>query len=192
MVTTEKINLEAYLELEKKTGERYEWIDGEVKAMAGTTIEHELIVKKLIRLLDECLEEKGCTLVSGQMKMYSPHCQKAFLYPDIHIYCGDLQKEKMPQGAYALVNPSFVIEVLSKDTRNYDRGDKFDCYRKMDSLKSYLMIESQLDSHEPVVHLRTWNGDKNYREDTLGLGEVIDVLDCPLEVKQVFDIKRSS
>ena len=132
MIVTEKISIEDYQQLEKDSGERYEYIGGEVRLMAGTTLEHEMIVTKLIRLLAECLEEKGCTLVTGQMKLYTPHYDKAFLYPDIHIYCGKVKKQKMPQGAYALVNPNFIIEVLSKENRNYDPvstagGDKPAC-----------------------------------------------------------------
>ena len=187
MFTTEKISIEDYLQLEKDSGERYEYIGGEVRMMAGTTLEQEVIVKKLIRLLDACLEEKGCTLVTGQMKLYTPHCEKAFLYPDIHIYCGEIKKQKMPQGAYALVNPTFIIEVLSGENRNYDRGDKFDCYRRIDSLQYYVIIESDLERHDPAMYVRTWEGNRAFEEQTLGLPDTLDVLGCSIKGEAVYD-----
>ena len=186
MIVTEKLSIEDYQQLEEQTGERYEYLGGEVHMMAGTTLEHELIIKRLIHLLDICLEEKGCTLVTGQMKLYTPHCDTAFLYPDIHIYCGEIKKKKMRQGAYALVGPSLIIEVLSQDRRNYDRGDKFDCYRQIESLQSYVMIESKLDTHDPAIYVRTWEGDKQFQERTLGLEDSLDILGCSITGQEIY------
>ena len=187
MITTEQLSIEQYLELEEQTGERHEYIGGEVRMMAGTTLEHEMIVNNLIRLLTLCLREKGCTLVSGQMRLYTPHCDKAFLFPDIHIYCGGIKKEKMPQGAYALVNPSFIIEVLSQDRRNYDRGDKFDCYRQINSLQSYVLIESKLETHDPAIYVRTWEGDRQFQEERLDLSDTLDVLGCSVSCQEIYN-----
>ena len=186
MIVTEKISIEDYQQLEKDSGERYEYIGGEVRMMAGTTLEHEIIVKRLIRLLDVCLEEKGCTLVTGQMKLYTPHCDKAFLYPDIHIYCGEIKKQKMPQGAYALVNPTFIIEVLSRENRNYDRGDKFDCYRQISSLQGYVLIESDLEGHQPAIYVRTWEGKQAFKEQTLAFQDTLDILGCSIKGEAIY------
>lgn len=189
MIATEqkRISIEEYLELEEQTGERYEYLGGEVRMMAGTELEHEMIVNRLIRLLSECLEQKGCTLISGQMKLYTPHCDKAFLYPDIHIYCGKIKKEKMPQGSYALVNPSLIIEVLSQDRRNYDRGDKFDCYRQIESLQSYVLIESKLETHDPAVYVRIWEGNRQFQEKKLDLSDTLDVLGCFVSCQEIYN-----
>ena len=188
MIVTEqtKISIEEYLALEEETGERHEYIGGEVRMMAGTTLEHEMIVKRLIRLLDECLETKGCTLVTGQMKMYTPLCDTAFLYPDIHIYCGEIKKKELPKGAYALVEPSLIIEVLSKGTRNYDRGDKFDCYRRMASLQGYVMVEGDVDNYEPAMYVRTWKGEDVFEEKTMKLKDTLDILGCSLSSEAVY------
>ena len=189
MIVTEqtKISIEEYLALEEETGERHEYIGGEVRMMAGTTLEHEMIVNNLIRLLTLCLREKGCALVSGQMRLYTPHCDKAFLFPDIHIYCEGIKKEKMPQGAYALVNPSFIIEVLSQDRRNYDRGDKFDCYRQINSLQSYVLIESKLETHDPAIYVRTWEDDRQFQEKKLELTDTLDVLGCSVSCQEIYN-----
>lgn len=187
MITTEQLSVEDYLQLEEETGERHEYIGGEVRMMAGTTLEHDSIVNNLIRLLMLCLRGKGCTLVTGQVKLYAPHCEKAFLYPDIHIYCGEIVKEKMPQGSYALVNPSLIIEVLSQDRRNYDRGDKFDCYRQIDSLQSYVLIESKLETRDPAVYVRTWEGDRQFQEKKLDFSDTLDVLGCSVSCQEIYN-----
>ncbi len=192
MITTEQLSVEEYLTLEEETGERHEYMGGEVRMMAGTTLEHDFIVNNLIRLLMLCLKEKGCSLVSGQVKLYTPHCDKAFLYPDIHIYCGEIKKEKMPQGAYALVNPSFIIEVLSQDRRNYDPvstagGNKFDCYRQINSLQSYVLIESKLETHDPAVYVRTWEDDRQFQEKKLELTNTLDVLGCSVSCQEIYN-----
>ena len=186
IVLTEKYTVEGYLHLEEETGERYEFLGGDVIAMAGTTIEHDFISNNLIELLKNCLIEQGCFLVSGQVKMYTPDCDKAFLYPDIHIYCGELQKEKLPKGAYALTGPSFIIEILSRETHHYDKIDKFNCYRKIPSLKSYLMIESDLEKNKPALYLRTWNNEKSFKEETFTLEDTLDILGCPLNATKVY------
>ncbi len=59
MIATELLSVEDYLQLEEETGERHEYLGGEVRMMAGTTLEHEMIVKNLIRLLMLCLREKA-------------------------------------------------------------------------------------------------------------------------------------
>ena len=189
MIVTEQkqISVEEYLDVEEQTGERHEYMGGEVRMMAGTELEHEMIVNNLIRLLTICLRKKGCTLVTGQMKLYTPHCNKAFLYPDIHIYCGEIKKEKMPQGAYALVNPSFIIEVLSQDRRNYDRGDKFDCYRQISSLQSYVLIESKLETHDPAIYVRTWEDDRQFQEKKLALEDKLGILGCSVVGQEIYN-----
>ena len=43
---------------------------------------------------------------------------------------------------YAL-NPTVIIEVLSKTTKNYDRGEKFKLYRDITTLKEYILVDSE-------------------------------------------------
>ena len=37
-----------------------------------------------------------------------------------------------------------LIEVLSKSTRNYDRGEKFKLYRDIPTLKEYVLVDSEV------------------------------------------------
>lgn len=44
---------------------------------------------------------------------------------------------------YNVLNPSLIIEVLSKSTKNYDRGEKFKLYRDILTLKEYILVDSE-------------------------------------------------
>lgn len=185
-----KISLEDFERYQDISEDRLEYLNGKIYAMAGTTLEHEMIIKRLMRKIDECLEKKGCTLVTGNMRMYSPECDKAFLYPDIHIYCGEIKTEKLKHGAYALIEPTLIIEVLSDGTRNYDKGDKFECYRKIKSLKKYIMIESDTKEKEAVVYVRDLENENRFVEDVLKLEDILDILGCEISVKEIYGIEK--
>ena len=63
------------------------------------------------------------------------------------VICGDL--EESDQYQEAVTNPIVIVEVLSKSTADYDRGDKFYFYRQLPSLQEYLLIEQE----KPVAEL---------------------------------------
>ncbi len=187
--TLEKtVSPEEYLKLSEESEEKLEYLNGEVIAMAGGTVTHISIVKKLIRILDECLESKGCTLMFGELRLYVPDCDKAYLYPDIHIYCKNKFGKSTPLDALNLSEPDYIIEVLSKSTRGFDRGAKFDCYRQIKSLKKYVMIESQLTDFPPAVYVREWENDRRFTETRLDLEETLDVLGCEIRIQDIYDL----
>ena len=183
-----KISVEDYHRYQDISDDRLEYLNGTIKSMAGTTIEHEMIIMRLVRKLSECLEKKGCTLVTGSMGMHSPECDKAFLYPDIHVYCGEVKTEKLKHGAYALIEPTIIIEVLSNATRNYDKGDKFECYRKIKSLKKYIMIESNIIDNKPTVYVRNLENEKRFIEDILEVEDILEILGCDVSVKEIYEV----
>jgi len=191
-----KVRVEQYLMMETTTGEKLEYINGTIRSMAGTTVEHNIIMSSINRLLFMCLKEKGCLLITGDVKLSTEACEKAFLYPDLHIYCGELKKEKMKQGAYALKEPKVIIEILSASTTAYDKDEKFECYRQMKSLKQYIMIESDLTEEdengepktkkEPKVYVRELENENKFIEEVLGLEGVLEILGCKVNVKDIY------
>ena len=185
-----KVSLAEYERYQEISDDRLEYLNGTIKALAGTTLEHEMIIKRIMRFIDECLEKKGCTLVTGNMRMHSPECDKAFLYPDIHIYCGEVKTQKLKHGAYALLEPTLIIEVLSDGTRNYDKGDKFECYRKIKSLKKYIMIESDTKEKKPTVYVRNLENEKRFIEEILELEDILEILGCDVAVKDIYGIEK--
>ncbi len=195
-ISQNKASVEQYFMMEVATGEKLEYINGTIRSMAGTTVEHNLISSMLVELLNKCLRERGCLLMTGDVKLFTLECEKAFLYPDLHIYCGELKKEKFKQGSYALKEPTLIIEILSASTTGYDKDEKFECYRKIKSLKQYIMIESDLSEEdengepktkkEPKVYVRELENDKKFVEEVLDLEGVLDILGCKVNVKDIY------
>ena len=64
-----------------------------------------------------------------------------FTYPDISIYCGD--PTIIDEEEDTLIQPTIIIEILSKSTRDYDRGTKFNLYRDIPTLKEYMLIDTE-------------------------------------------------
>ena len=63
-------------------------------------------------------------------------------YPDISIYCNDL-KEITGDEKDNFTKPSGLIEILSKSTEKYDRGEKFELYKDIPTLQEYILIDSR-------------------------------------------------
>jgi Uma2 family endonuclease len=60
--------VEQYLEMERASGERHEYIDGYVYQMAGESLEHSAINANLIAMLVTQLRGKPCRALSPNMK----------------------------------------------------------------------------------------------------------------------------
>ncbi len=126
-----------YTQLEEQTGERYEYLNGEVFAMSGGSLPHNLITSRLNRRIGNLVEEKGCEIVGSDQKVVVLDTGLE-TYPDAAVYCGKPRLAGV--NGMALANPVFLAEVLSRSTEAYDRGDKAAHYRRIDSLQEYLLI----------------------------------------------------
>ncbi|TRX37329.1 Uma2 family endonuclease [Flavobacterium sp. ZT3R18] len=58
------------------------------------------------------------------------------------VFCTD--PETLDPENDTATNPTVIIEILSASTRNYDQGEKYNLYREIDSLKEYILIDSQV------------------------------------------------
>ena len=132
-----RISPAEYIKLEEETGERFEYLNGEVFAMSGATFPHNQIVARLIQRFGVLLAGRGCeTLGSDQRVVVLATGLET--YPDVSVVCGKVQLAGVNQ--MALANPIVLIEVLSKSTEAYDRGEKSAHYRRIESLQEYLLI----------------------------------------------------
>jgi Uma2 family endonuclease len=135
---------EQYLDIERQAEFRSEYYRGEMFAMSGASYAHVGIVANAMRELGQQLRQGPCRPLSNDMRVRVTPA--LYAYPDIVVVCGE------PQFAddtfEILLNPSVIVEVLSKSTEAYDRGLKFGQYRSLPSLSEYLMISSQQVSAE--------------------------------------------
>lgn len=137
------VSIERYLAMEAAaTGKHILW-DGEVfpvEAMANGTPEHNTLCANVIVALGTALRGTRCRVMTSDQKVWVPH-RKGFVYPDATFACGRL--ELHPSAPDAVTNPSLIVEVLSDGTEKFDRGEKFEGYRSIPSLRHYLMVSSQ-------------------------------------------------
>jgi Uma2 family endonuclease len=128
---------EDYLEQERHSDIKHEYIDGEVYAMAGTTKTHNTISLNTAMLLRMGLRSSPCEIFMADVKVGLAN-QTRFFYPDLVVTC-----ESDESDAYVIYAPKLIIEVLSESTESYDRGKKFHDYRTIPSLQEYVLISSQ-------------------------------------------------
>lgn len=133
------ISEQDYLCLDRESETRYEYIDGQVLAMAGASERHSSISATLNFLLYGALREGPCRVYASEMRVYVA-THRAYFYPDITAVCGESQL--MPgESVGTLLNPSVIIEILSRSTAMYDRTIKFGLYQQIPSLQTYLLVE---------------------------------------------------
>ena len=136
--SNQSLTPEEYLEFEKTSELRHEYIDGEIYAMSGASNAHNLINGNLLVALCSQLRGTSCQTYINGMKVRVAG-GKRFFYPDILVACSD---ETDNLGAYYMDQPRLIIEVLSKSTEGFDRGDKFKFYRSISSLQDYILVSS--------------------------------------------------
>jgi Uma2 family endonuclease len=134
------LTIPEYLEYEKTSVEKHEYYQGELFAMAGAKVAHNRIVVRLTGLLSQQLRGKPCEPFNSDQRIHIPE-NTLFTYPDISIVCGTIKT--LNNDDYNILNPTIIIEVLSPGTKNYDRGEKFQLYRDIPTLKEYILIDSQ-------------------------------------------------
>jgi Uma2 family endonuclease len=136
----QKMSIAEYLEMENSSLEKHEYYKGEVFAMAGAKVSHNIIASNLLIALGQTLKGKPCRPFNSDLRI---HVEKntLFTYPDISIICGDIIT--LNNDDYNVLNPSVIIEVLSNSTKNYDRGEKFKLYRDILTLKEYILVDSE-------------------------------------------------
>lgn len=146
-------SLEEYIELEKSSEEKFEFWDGNVWSMAGTSPSHNRIVRNLTTEIDLQLRGKGCEVFPSDMRIKVP-AYPPYRYPDLTALCGKAEFENL-QGQDLLVNPQLIVEVLSDSTEAFDRGDEFSYYKSIKSFSEYILIAQ----HRPHVSQFIKHGD---------------------------------
>ncbi|MBW4527491.1 MAG: Uma2 family endonuclease [Phormidium tanganyikae FI6-MK23] len=139
MVASSKFSFspQEYLEWEERQEIRYEYAEGEVYAMTGGTIPHSAIAVNFVSLLKSHLRGRGCQVLNSDAKVGVTE-NGPFFYPDVNVSCDQRDRTALKFVQY----PCLIAEVLSPTTEAYDRGNKFAQYRKLESLKEYVLISS--------------------------------------------------
>ena len=135
-----KFTIEEYFEYETSAAGRHEYYQGEIFAMAGAKVQHNMIAVNLLASIKKLLSGRSCRPFNSDQRLHI-RANNLFTYPDLSIVCGNIIT--LNNDGFNLLNPSVVVEVLSAATKNYDRGEKFTLYRSIPSLKEYLLVDSE-------------------------------------------------
>lgn len=184
MSTAEKrlLTSNEYLAIERKAETKSEFYRGEMFAMTGASRKHNLVAGQTYRHILNQLDNRPCEAYIGDMRV-KVDATGLYTYPDITVVCSEPRFEDAEVDT--LLNPTLIIEVLSKSTEAYDRGKKFEHYRNLPSLEQFVLIAR----HE--VHVErftrqadsTWNlWESSKPEDTLE----IQAIGCQIKLADIY------
>jgi Uma2 family endonuclease len=160
---------------------RHEYLAGDVRAMAGGTIEHGGLAVAVAREIGLALRGKPCRAFSSDVRVRIRETDLA-TYPDLSVVCGQL--ETAPDDADAITNPILLVEVLSDSTEAYDRGAKWAHYRRIASLRDYVLVSQA----EPLIEVYRRTAGGRFELFEARAGETIELasIDAQLDVNAVY------
>ena len=131
-----RFTADAYLAWEAEQAGKHEFVRGEVFAMTGTSVRHNLICGNLFAHLHAHLRQRPCRVFIADIKL-RVDAADAYFYPDLLVTCSTADRAE----PYVMREPCVVVEVLSPSTAAYDQGAKFAAYRQLASLREYVLID---------------------------------------------------
>lgn len=172
-----------YLAFERSSQQRHEYFNGEIFAMSGASERHNLITGNVFASLHTQMRKRPCKVYASDMRVkVSP--TGLYTYPDIVALCGEARFDDEQQDT--LLNPSLIIEVLSKSTEGYDRGEKFAHYRRIESLLEYALIsqeQSRIEHYTRQPDNQWLMSEVSQAQEALELSSV----QCTLLLSDVYD-----
>ncbi|ANV83321.1 hypothetical protein AWQ21_02360 [Picosynechococcus sp. PCC 7003] len=175
LTSDQYLSPEKYLEFEKHSEIKHEYIDGEIYAMAGASNVHNKINTNLLVALSLKLRGSSCQPYSSDMKVRVQGGRR-FFYPDLLVSCNP---EIDDLTAYAMDHPRLIIEILSESTEGFDRGDKFKFYRTISSLQEYILVST---THYSVDCFRRSEGKLWILESYQGRDAILKLQSLDLEI----------
>jgi Uma2 family endonuclease len=177
------ISPEEYLAIERRSDVKHEYYAGEMFAMAGATREHNLIAGNVFGSLHFQFKGRPCEVFQNDMRV-KVLATGLCTYPDVVALCGDAELDDAVHDT--LTNPAFLVEVLSESTEAYDRGKKFEHYRKIPSFREYLLIAQ--DRVHVEQYLRSDKGQWMLSEcSDLSANIKLTSVGCTLSLADVYD-----
>ena len=173
-----KTTLAEFLGWDEQQSERHEFVNGEIFAMVGGTLNHARVVRQLALLIGLHLRGTRCEVFSESTKVTVDNAA-AFL-PDVFVTC-----ERSQPGTSTVADaPVLIIEVLSPSTRAMDYGTKLTMYRRLPSLKQYVLI----DPVERTAESYTRQDDGSWKLLDFGPGSTLRLegIDLDLQLNEVF------
>jgi len=128
------LSVDEYLAGEQHSDVRYEYVDGEVFALAGAAERHNRIAGNIFFHLRAAARGGPCGVFISDMKVRL-QARNALYYPDVLVTCDPADCEPLYK-----TRPFLIVEVLSPATEVIDRREKLTGYRTLPSLTHYLLV----------------------------------------------------
>jgi Uma2 family endonuclease len=182
--TEPRYTLEEYLAIERRnTQQRSGYLAGEIFAMGGASERHNLIVTNIVRELSIQMKGQPCKVYSSDMRVKVTSIG-LYTYPDIVALCGEAKFDDDQKDT--LLNPTLIIEVLFRSIERYDRGEKFEHYRKLQSLAEYLLVSQEkrhVDHYVRQPDNQWLLSESSNPQDTIQLPSI----NCSLAIAEIYD-----
>ena len=177
-----KYSAKEYLDLERASEHKSEFLNGEIFAMGGASARHALIVVNTSAEFRNLLRDRSCTVYTTDLRVRVSE-EGLYTYPDVIVVCGE--PNFIDHTFDTLTNPVLIVEVLSPTTKNYDRGEKFEQYRKIEDLKEYLLVAQERPHVEHYIKqvYGTWILSETESRDS---DVYLPSLDCNLSLAEVY------
>ncbi len=130
----QKYTPEEYLNMEWENGQRYEYWDGELVAMSFATLGHNRIAANINRKFQDKKDADNCGSFQESVMLRQ---ENNYFLPDVMLTC---HPDDLDPTGFQIKHPTIIVEVLSKSTEIYDRTQKWDEYRKIKSLRHYILV----------------------------------------------------
>jgi Uma2 family endonuclease len=177
------MSLEEYLGRELESEEKNEYFNGEIFAIARPSVRHALIVTNTAGELRQQLKGKPCRSYASEVRLrVTPTGFHS--YPDVMVFSGNVEFAAVQKDT--VLNPVLIVEVLSKSTIDYDRGQKFEHYRMLPSLIDYVIIAQE----SPYIEHWTRQSEHSWLlVEFFDLHQSISLpsINCTLPLAEVYD-----
>lgn len=144
-----KVSVQDYFEIDRNSEIRYEYVEGELIAMPGTTPKHNRIAFNSSKHLDNALDDRNCEVYIESIRLRVS--AERYRYPDVIALCGEAEFDN--ENPPCLLNPSLILEVLSPSTQYIDQVEELFEYRQLPTLTDYVMVAQERVFVEHCVRL---------------------------------------
>jgi Uma2 family endonuclease len=166
-----------YLDWEDRAKDKHEYVAGEIFAMAGASERHNRIALNIALHLRLATRGHHCRAFVSDMKLRIED-QRSYYYPDAMLVCDDRDKHPIYKTA-----PCFIAEVLSPSTATIDQREKLLAYRKIPSLRYYLLV----DAERVYARLLTREEDGQWTEQMIDRDDVVTMACDDLRIQWGLD-----
>lgn len=172
------LTVEEYLEMERSSPIKHEYVAGNLRAMSGASDAHNIIALNIAAALRAHLRGTSCRAFMADVKARI-EAADLFYYPDVMVSC-----EQAPNRYYRK-EPILIVEVLSDSTTRRDQGEKWRDYQILSSLKEYVLVSQ--DCMDVRVFRRNESGEWQQTIYTDGAMVPLRSVDLEIAIEQIYE-----